>query len=115
MTCINTTLRRSIVFHLRYLMKCCPLSPEEDELLDLLERKRPHDRDRFNVLVEVLVERHWHALLADVEKRCFGDEISASTIVADTFVKAMEILTQQMTQTLGALTNDSSMSYSRAQ
>src|SRR5215510_12766707 len=108
MTCINTTPRGSIVFQLRYPMTFCPLSPEEDELLDMLERKRPHDRDRFNVLVEVLVERHWHALLAYLEKRCFGDEISASTIVADTFVKAMEILTQQMAQPLRALTNDGS-------
>jgi hypothetical protein len=96
-------------------MKFCPLSPEEDELLDMLERKRPHDRDRFNVLVERLVERHWHALLAYLEKRCFGDGISARTIAADTFVKAIELLAQQMARPLHALTDDSPMSYSRAQ
>lgn len=96
-------------------MKFCPLSPEEDELLDMLERKRPHDRDRFNVLVERLVERHWQALLAYLEKRCFGDGISARTIAADTFVKAIEVLAQQMTQPLRTLTNDSPMNYSRAQ
>jgi hypothetical protein len=96
-------------------MQFCSLSPEEDELLDMLERKRPHDRDRFNVLVERLVERHWHALLAYLEKRCFGDGISASTIAADTFVKAIELLAQQLTQPLGTLTHNGSMSYSRAQ
>ena len=94
-------------------MKFCPLSPEEDELLDMLERKRPYDRDRFNILVERLVERHWPALRAYVGKRCFGDGISARTIATDTFVKAIELLAQQMTQPLRA--NDSSMSYCRAQ
>jgi hypothetical protein len=96
-------------------MKFCPLSSEEDELLDMLERKRPHDRDRFNVLVERLVERHWHALLAYIGKRGFGDGISASTIAADTFIQAIELLAQQMTQPLHALTNDSPMIYSRTQ
>jgi hypothetical protein len=96
-------------------MKFCPLLPEEDELLDMLERQRPHDRDRFNVLVERLVEHHWHALLAYIGKRCFGDGTSARTIAADTFVKAIEILAQQMTRPLGTLTNDSPMTYSRAQ
>jgi len=96
-------------------MKFCPLSPEEDELLDMLERKRPHDRDRFNALVERLVERHWHALLTYLGKRGFGYGISVGTIAADTFIQAIELLTQQMTQPLHALANDSPMIYSRAQ
>src|SRR5215831_1155905 len=96
-------------------MQFYPLSAEEDELLDMLERKRPHNRDRFNVLVERLVERHWHALLTYIGKRCFGDSISARTIAADTFVKAIELLEQQMTRPLRARTDDSPMIYSRAQ
>jgi DNA-directed RNA polymerase specialized sigma24 family protein len=95
-------------------MEFCLLSPEEDDLLDMLERKRPHDRDHFNVLVERLVERHWDDLLAYIGKRSFGDGISARTITADTFVKAIELLAQQITQPLHALPNDSPMIYSRA-
>jgi hypothetical protein len=61
------------------------------------------------------VERHWHALLAYIGKRGSGDGIHARTIAADTFVKAIEILRQQITQPLRSLTHDSPMIYSRTQ
>ena len=92
----------------------CQLSPEEDELLAMLEGRRSHDRDRFRVLVERLVERHWQELIAHIGKRCFRDEISSHTIAVNTFVKAIEILTQQMEQPLHPLSGDSPMIYSRA-
>jgi RNA polymerase sigma factor (sigma-70 family) len=95
-------------------MEFCQLSPEEDELLDMLEGRRSHDRDRFCVLVERLVERHWPDLIAHIEKRCFGGEVSAKTIAVNTFVKAIEILTQQMGQPLQTPAADSPMVYSRA-
>ncbi len=40
-----------------------PLTPEEDELLYILEGRRPQDFERFQSLVALLMERHWYALV----------------------------------------------------
>jgi hypothetical protein len=44
-------------------MTLIPLTPEEDELLDVLEGRRPQDFERFHSLVALLMERHWSALV----------------------------------------------------
>ena len=72
------------------------LTPEEDELHDLLERKRLPDFSRFRELIDLLMERHWHALLAHVRRHCVDEGISAETIAVDTLLKAYEILQQQI-------------------
>ena len=95
-------------------MVLSPLTPEEDELLHILEVGHPADIDRVRVLVGILVERHWREFIAYVGKRCFSEEISAEKIASDTFVKAYEVLCQQLSQHLHAPTADCPMLYSRA-
>jgi RNA polymerase sigma factor (sigma-70 family) len=90
------------------------LTPEEDELLHLLEGGHPDDLDRLRVLVGILVERHWHKLIAYIGRRCFREDISAEKIASDTFIKAYEVLCQQLSQHLHAPTTDCPMLYSRA-
>jgi len=72
-----------------------PLTPEEDELLYILEGRRPQDLERFHSLVALLMERHWYALVTHIDKRCFSAGSSAEDIAVDTFVKAYEFLHQQ--------------------
>ena len=100
-------------------MKCTmtptPLTPEEDELLSILEGRRPQDFERFQSLVALLMERHWYALVTHIDKRCFSAGSSAEEIAVDTFVKAYELLQQQMALQLDMASNASSMCYSRCQ
>jgi hypothetical protein len=88
---------------------------EEEALLDMIERKRPLDSAYFRILVNRLVESHWHALVAHVGKRCFGGDIHAEDIVINIFTKAYEILEQQMAQQLCSPTEDVPIIYSRTQ
>src|SRR5262245_29201966 len=94
-------------------MTLAPLSPEEDELLHILEVGHPDDIDRVRVLTNLLVNRHWRDLIAYVKKRCFSEAINAEKIASDTFVKAYEIFCQQLSQHLRAPTADYSLLYSR--
>jgi len=100
-------------------MKCTmtpiPLTPEEDELLYILEGRQPHDLERFHSLVTLLMERHWSALVRHIDKRCFSAGSSAEDIAVDTFVKAYEFLQQQMARQRDAASNASAMCYSRFQ
>jgi RNA polymerase sigma factor (sigma-70 family) len=89
------------------------LSPEEEELLDMLEAGRSPCLDRFQYLFSQLIERHWCALVAHVEQRCFRDDVHPLTIVTDTCIRAYEILTHQLSQSLGAPTAAVSIRYSR--
>lgn len=95
-------------------MAFTPLTPEEDELLHLLEVGDPGDSDRVRDLTEILVDRHWRDLVAHVRKRCFTEEVDAEKIASDTFLKAYEILCQQMSQRRCALQTDCALLYSRA-
>ena len=61
-------------------MKPVPLTPEEDELLYILEGRQPQDFERFHSLVALLMERHWCALVTHIDKRCF----SAGSSMKDT-------------------------------
>jgi hypothetical protein len=45
-----------------------PLAPAEDELLDLLEGRRPQDPERSQCLVALLMERHGPALVTRINK-----------------------------------------------
>ena len=92
-----------------------PLTPEEDELLCILEGRRPQDFERFQSLVALLMEHHWYALVTHMGKRCFSAGSSAEEIAVDTFVKAYEVLQQQMALQLDMASNASSMCYSRCQ
>jgi len=48
---------------MRCTMTPIPLTPEEDELLNILEGRRPQDLERFQSLIALLMERHWYALV----------------------------------------------------
>jgi hypothetical protein len=89
------------------------LTPEEDELHDLLEGKRLPDLSRFRELIDLLMERHWHAFLAHVRRHCVDEGISAETIAVDTLLKAYEILHQQIAPHPHAPTALPPMVYSR--
>ena len=92
-----------------------PLTPEEDDLLYILEGRRPQDLERFHSLVALLMERHWYALVTHIDKRCFSAGSSAEDITVDTFVKAYEFLHQQMARQRDMASNASAMCYSRFQ
>jgi DNA-directed RNA polymerase specialized sigma24 family protein len=96
-------------------MRPIPLTSEEDELLDILEGRRPPDLERFHSLVALLMERHWYALVTHIDKRCFRVGSSAEDIAVDTFVKAYEFLQQQITRQRDMASNASAMCYSRFQ
>jgi RNA polymerase sigma factor (sigma-70 family) len=94
-------------------MSCISLSPEEEELLDMLEAGSPPHLDRFHDLFARLIECHWRTLVAHVEQRCFGDDVHPLTIATDTCVRAYELLKHQLFQPPDASTAAVSMRYSR--
>jgi len=73
-----------------------PLTPEEGELLYILEGRRPQDLESFQSLVALLMERHWYTSVTHIDKRCFSAGSSTEDIAVDTFIKAYEFLHQQM-------------------
>lgn len=90
------------------------LSPEENELLDLLEGHQPVNLARFNLLIEQLLEHAWPILVRYLSKRCVQADISAEQMAIDTCVAAYEILQQQISCPAATRPEAAAMCYSRS-
>lgn len=100
---------------MRCILTPIPLAPEEDELLDILETRRPQDLKRFQSLIALFMECHWYALITHINKRCFSAGSNAEDIAVDTFVKTYGFLYQQMARQRDMTNSASAMCYSRLQ